>query len=422
MREINTASAASSPFRGWRMVGLGFLSTNFSIGLTFGSYGILMGGISQEFTAPRWLSAMGLALIVLLIALVSPLLGAALDRGSIRNIMFTGVILLAAGLVTAGMAPNIWVFLLGFGVLGGIGTTLMGPLPATTLGNNWFADRRGMVIGIINIPLFIMLAPILVTLLVGELGWRNTLFCMAAAVTLFLPLVWQVVSRPREIGQEPYREIKGSSEDEEEGEPVAMKSLLVHFHYLVANVCVGLLLAGGIVLVTHAVPYALGRDFSAQEAAILLSVNGGAAMLGAFSFGWLADRIGPAYALLLNAILQAVFWSLLLFNPSYSFLLLLFIAVGVCGGGVFPAFSTLMSVELGRSSLGTALGLSALIILPFNFTAAPLAGYLYDRTGNYLPAFQLHIVLFLVAAVLLFMFLRPRPKKDAAGAQLPQDN
>ncbi len=411
MNQATTASSSSGPFLGWRMVGLGFLSNNFAIGLTFGSYGILIAGISEDFTAPRWLTSMGLPLVLLLMALVSPFLGIALDRGSIRKIMSAGVLLMITGLVVAGFAPNIWLFLLAFGMLVGLGTTLMGPLPATTLANNWFADRRGMVIGIINVPLFIVITPILVTILMQQLGWRSALFCMAGAVALFFPLARLVISRPKEIGQEPYREMAEDGAAEEEGTSLPIKSLLVHARYLAANLCSGLILAGGIVLVTHAVPYALGRGFSQQQAALLLSINGAAAMLGAFLFGWLADRLGPVHALTINALLQAAIWSSLLVDPSYGALLLIFPALGVCGGGVFPAFSTLMSLELGRASLGTALGLSALLILPFNFSGAPLAGYLYDKTSSYIPAFQLHIVLFLVAALLLMlMFRRRRPK------------
>ena len=418
MHQSNSSVSASAPFLGWRMVGLGFISQNFAIGLTFGSYGVLIGSISEDFAAPRWLASLGLSLIVLLMALVAPLLGVMLDRGSIRKIMLAGACLMAAGLAAAGAAPNIWLFLLAFGALAGLGTTLLGPIPATALANNWFADRRGMVIGLVNIPLFIMLVPPLLTLLVDWLGWRSALFCMAAAMLLLLPLIRLIISRPRDIQQKPFREINdsgtGDAAEEPEGTPLPMKKLLVHGRYLAANLCCGLILAGGLVLVTHAVPYALGRGFSAQQGALLLSVNGAAAMLGAFLFGWLADRLGPVRTLILNAALQAVTWSLLLVEPSYVMLLLLFPALGVCGGGVFPVFSALMSREVGRESLGTALGLSALLILPFNFSGPPLAGYLYDRTSSYIPAFQLHIMLFVAAALLLLvLFRQARPEKPS---------
>ena len=126
------------PFLGWRMVGLGFVTTNIAIGTTFGSYGILVKPVTESFEAPRSLGALGIALIILLIGLISPLLGTALDRRSIRLIMAAGAGLLATGFALASIAPNMILFLLTFGVIVGIGCTMLGTLPATILVNNWF--------------------------------------------------------------------------------------------------------------------------------------------------------------------------------------------------------------------------------------------------------------------------------------------
>jgi len=149
--------------------------------------------------------------------------------------------------------------------------------------------------------------------------------------------------------------------------------------------------AGAIVLVTHIYPFATDAGYSAQQAAMLMSTNGLSAMIGAFLFGWVADRLSPSTALGLVPLLQGLCWTLVLSAQSYSILLLAAIGIGLTTGGEFPPFSALIAKIYGRSSFGTAMGLTTFLMLPLTFFAAPLSGFLYGTYGNYTLAFQLHI-------------------------------
>ncbi|RPJ77626.1 MAG: MFS transporter, partial [Acidobacteria bacterium] len=59
-------------FLGWRLVALAFLCTNLVLGLTFGTYGPFVAGISGEFAASRSLLSGGLALVVTFMGLLAP--------------------------------------------------------------------------------------------------------------------------------------------------------------------------------------------------------------------------------------------------------------------------------------------------------------------------------------------------------------
>ncbi|MGI9294419.1 MAG: MFS transporter [Pseudomonadales bacterium] len=414
---MNRTRGADNKFFGWRMVALGFAAQNIAIGTTFGSYGVLIKPVTEEFHAPRSVAALGIALITLLMGVVSPALGAALDRRSIRGIMSIGALLMAGGFVVASMAGNMTLFLLSFGVLIGLGSAMLGTLPAMTLVNNWFIDNRGLAIGIVSIPLVVAVAPPAVAALISWLDWRSTLLVLGAMGILLLPFLWLVVNRPEDIGQCAYRNADDTANSgsvaEESGDAFTnqwtIATLLRSRRYWALVIFAGMVISGGIVIVTHIFAHATDAGISAQSAAILLSINGVCAMVGAFAFGWIADKLGPALAICLAAIVQLVAWSLLLTTTNFMFLSLIMTGIGLSGGGAHPAFAALLAQEFGQTSFGTALGLGALLMLPLTFAAAPFAGFLYDLNGNYALAFQIHIALFCAAALFFFGISRRTP-------------
>ena len=137
------------------MVAIAFVTQNFAIGATFGIYGVLVKSIAEEFDAPRSLASMRIAVIILFKGLCSPALGIILDCKSIKHIMLLKLILMTIGYAISSTNNSIFLFLITFGVIMGLGSTLLGTLPSTSLAHNWFDDRRGMAISLMSIPLVV---------------------------------------------------------------------------------------------------------------------------------------------------------------------------------------------------------------------------------------------------------------------------
>ena len=93
----------------------------------------------------------------------------------------------AAGYLVAAAAPNIWVLLAAFALLIGPGATIAGTLPATVLASRWFEHRQGRAVGLVNMPLFVMLAPIVAVTLLEQFGVRALYLALAAVQLLTLP-------------------------------------------------------------------------------------------------------------------------------------------------------------------------------------------------------------------------------------------
>ena len=128
-------------------------------------------------------------------------------------------------------------------------------------------------------------------------------------------------------------------------------------------------------------------------------------MGGALLFGWVADRIGSRQTLGLIALLQATLWSLMLLFPDFNVLIALLVGIGLCGGATQPVFSALLSGVYGQGGFARALGLATLLMMPFTFAAAPLAGWLFDLSGSYTHAFQVQIGAFAAAAIAFLVVL-----------------
>ena len=134
-------------FYGWVIVGTSLASMTLIYGIRH-SFSVFFPPILDEFGWTRGSTAIMLSLNVLTYGICAPVAGSLGDRWRARSVMLSGIIIL--GLTTAGcsLAHQLWHFYLLFGILVPMGMALSGwPLltPALT---NWFAKRRGLVLGL----------------------------------------------------------------------------------------------------------------------------------------------------------------------------------------------------------------------------------------------------------------------------------
>lgn len=115
----------------------------------------------------------------------------------------------------------------------------------------------------------------------------------------------------------------------------------------------------------------------------------------------LADRIGPARALIVNALVQAAAWLILLSPVGFWLLMVDAVAVGACAAGFGAALGVLITRLFGAANFGRVYGAISFLVLPFLFGVSPLAGVLYQQTGSYSLPVGIQIGGFLLAALLL---------------------
>ena len=97
-------------YYGWNVVGVGMTFQAITFGLTLYVYGFWVKPLSDEFGASRFDIMLGLMLLNVVMGLVAPFAGRAMDTKSIRLLITGSAVAMAAGFALAGAAPVLWVF------------------------------------------------------------------------------------------------------------------------------------------------------------------------------------------------------------------------------------------------------------------------------------------------------------------------
>lgn len=405
------AMAGSATFSGWRMVAICFLILNCALGVNFAGYGPLVEAIQQAFGTTRALASMGLSMITLTLGLLSPMVGGLLRRMSIRTLIVIGLALNAGGYVLASMATNIWLFLAIYALMIGPGFALSGVVPCTAIVSNWFVAGRGKALGIINMPVGNTLMPMLAAMLLINMGLPGALLGNGLILAALIPVALLLVDAPERVGQQASGAGTGTAAPEA---ALSSAQILRSPRFLILSLCVALLSAAGITMMTHLVALVSDRGVPLASAAMLLSAFGMAGLVGAPFFGWLSDRIGGGLSFALLSLVQILPWlGLIVVGTDMVLLVAIAFAMGLFSNGILTLFGVTMGEWLGHANIGLAMGLCYLIKMPFMFGAGPLAGAMFDHFGSYTPTLLLHVATFAGIGIALLLY---RPGRAAASA------
>lgn len=362
----------------WLMLFVAFLSQNMAVGLTFASVGLLMEPLSADLDGSRSLLSLSIAFVILAKGLLGPVVGVLVDRWSLRGTMMIGCLLGAIGFVGASQATSTGAYLLFYGLFVGLSFAMMGVLPANKIITLWFPHVIGRVSGFVNVPLFNMIGPPLYALIILEAGWRSLLILFACAYILLMMLCGLI--RPPRGAQ---KEVPSTLSGKESVDSSLFRSPV----FWVLCLIYGLLMSSGIMVITHAAPNAQDHGVVLTQASILMSILGVCGIIGNFLFGWLCDRLTPFSALVINAAMQAVMWVLLASSQGFIPMAVAIAGIGLGSAGVVPIFIAILNTAYDSRKFGRIYGLVGLVGFPFAFSAAPIAGLLFDSFGSYQLAF-----------------------------------
>ena len=381
------------------------LAQNVGTGCAFGGFGISMLALQDRFDASRGMTAMALALVVLLMGGLGPVVAGLIMRWGLRPVMCAGVILSASGYAALAMAPNMTVALVACGLLIGPGTALFAALPPAILVSGWYPRARGWAMGITYIPLFVTFLPLLGLTIIQRYGLTTFLLVLAALHLMLLPLMLGVADAPVAAIAED------GSVDDGPRPPIAtiMSGALLWWIVLGNGILNGTATAGP----AHILAIVTEYGFVENIGALLLSISGAASILGSLLAGYASDRVGPARTLAGSGLAFAGGWALIATTgwlPAMAFAMLL---IGIAGAAVFPPLTALVAQVYGTRDLPRVLGLVGVLSIPFTFVVSPIAGWLRDTSGTYITALLLLIAACSTVALIFFQVSR-----NLAGSRL----
>lgn len=398
------------------MVFRAFLAQNVAVGCAFGGFGVSVLPLQEKFGASRGGATLALALCVLMMGLSAPLIGVLIGRIGLRWTMTIGTVLSATGYVLLAVAPGMTAVLLLYALPIGIGLAMFGSFPASVLASNWFPNNPGPALGVANMPLFVALLPMVGMALIRDHGLVALYLTLAGLHLLVLPFILGVSDGPADR-QHP--RIDGHDHGAHDMLPAAM--ILRRPAFWAMSIGAGYLNAVGIAGISHLVAFVAERGVAASQSALLLSIMGGASVMGSLLVGLLCGRLGAARTLALIAAALCLSWLLLQSTMQFGPMAAATLLAGAGGAGVFPAVNMLTGRLFGQKSLPRVIGLFSLFTLPLTFCLPPLAGVLRDAVGGYGPVVAIIVGGTATVALIFLMMARGAAHVGAGhvGAEQP---
>ncbi len=400
-------------FYGWVIVAIGAIGGTLVYGIR-NSFSVFFPSILNEFGWQRGSTALMLSLNILVYGLMAPVAGSLGDRWKPRRDMTIGIIVLGLATIACAFARELWQFYLLFGIIAPAGSACCGaPLFAPAV-PNWFARRRGLVMGLGQIGGGLSFAyGIFVEFVISQVGWRNAYFVLAGILLVVLVPLYLLFFyyRPEEKGLKPY----GISEPATDNSKAvgtgslrdwtlldAMKTyqlwLMVLSYFLYWGI-------GNYLVLAHQVKFAEDAGYSGMLAATIFGLFGIFMITGQLC-SFLSDRLGrEKTATLATALSIGALVALISVRDSTQPWLLYVYAVGFgLGAGLYlPALvAGLADVFHGRH-FGAIQGFS-ITGLGLGGAIGPwLGGYIYDISGSYISAFIFSTVCLALGCAVLWI-------------------
>jgi MFS family permease len=400
--------------QGWLIAGSLFLTLFLLWGSGYNTAGLFIAPLHHQFGWDRTRVSLLFAVLALASGVSSPLAGRLLERVEARTVIVAGTMAAGAGFVAASRANSFGPMLLAYTILG-LGLGLSTFVPAALVISNWFAERRGIALGIVmgGQSLGGMVMAPLVGYAIARGGWRVGELVLAVPMfVVVVPLVLALVrSHPPEKpaatpaparasdrataanGRDLFADVPGL----EVAQALRTRSfwmiVLAQFLYPLAA-------AGAFV---HMVPYLSGIGYSDAAAAIALSLVMLFATFGQPLMGVVSDWIGGRRALALAFGLLALSLAMLLAATQTAILGLFVLVFGLIVAGPIVLAPLVVAESLGVKRYGSLMGL---VGFPFTLGLAlgPLAaGAIYDLTTSYALAFELCAAISIAGVVISLM-------------------
>ncbi len=361
------------------------LSIVFSIGNGDGFITLIAGGAIQRKLGPRW-------------------------------VVFAGGILFGLGFIICGLASNVGMLILGYGVVSGLA---MGLAYGCTISNSvkFFPDKSGLIGGIATASYGIssVLIPPIANMLINLVGVCKAFIFFGVFVVVVVGIFSQfIIQCPDGFipeGWTPPAPTGGKSVAVEDKDWKGMLRTPL-FYVMLVMLFFGAVF--GMMSISQASNIAQTMiNLSAASAAVVVSVLALFNTFGRILAGYISDRIGCINTLTSVFVLAIIALSMLYISGS-GITLLFYVGIcliGLCFGafmGVYPSFT---ASQFGSKNSGVNYG-----IMFIGFSAAGIIGpmimsNIYSSSGSYRPAFLIAVVLAVIGLVLSFVYRGMKAKQ-----------
>ena len=371
------------------------------IGMLF-SFGLLFKTFEAEFGWSRMVLSTCSALAFLAMGILAIVAGRLSDRYGPKWVLGISGALFGLGFGLISLVNEPWHLFVIFGVFIGLGMSTHDVVTLSTIAR-WFEGRRGLMSGVVKVGTAfgqIVLPPV-AALLIVTLGWRPAVALLGVLAFVLLVIAALAMKIP-DIRQtpNPSQDVSGLTFQQARKTRLFWQLCLIQFLFFPTLMTVPV----------HLAVHGMDLGMTAGRAALLLSVLGGASIVGRLVMGGGADRFGGKNAYILSFVLLLASLVGLVATSAHLPLFLIVALYGVTHGGFFTLVSPVVAEYFGMQAHGSIFG-TILFCGTLGGSIGPiLAGRVFDLTGSYQPSFIGLGVLALIGLVVAFYL----PITDAA--------
>jgi len=383
-----------SIFYGWWIVAVGVVCLLLAGGIGFYSFGAFFIPLINEFGWSRGQLSLAMT-IACLVGLLAPVVGTWIDRYGVRRAMALGALLTGSAFALLGLTNPSWgpyalcyfyalSFIMALGLLGILN------IPVATAVSSWFAEKRGLAMGI-----------------------ALTGFGLGGLVPL---IIFVIREKPEQMGLLPDGKTPDQgkvemplTDDTQDNAGWNLSSVLRTKTFWLIVGALGLAFLGAGSVLAHLIPFLQDNGVSHQLASTILALTIGVSVVSRVIAGYIVDRVPIRYVVTFCFLFQVAGLALLLIVGSMTVVWAFVIVFGLAIGGMFALEPLLVSRYFGLTSFGAIYG-GVWIFATLGFAGGPpLAGYIFDATESYELAFIIFIAATLLAMVLISLVRAPQP-------------
>jgi MFS transporter, OFA family, oxalate/formate antiporter len=357
-----------------------------------------------------------LSVLIVLQTFLSPLQGYLIDRFGARFLIASGCLLSGLGWITAGYATSLIGLYFTYGLFCGIGTGIV-YVGIVGLMVRWFPDRRGFATGIVaaGYGFGALLTTFPIDTMMKESGYQHTLVVFGIILGLVGAVAALAIRMPTADDVLPPPPAMASSAGTRPDEMLRTGVFWLMF------VMMTMMSTGGLMIISQFKAFSI--DFGVAEVMIFgwaalplaLSVDRVTNGLTRPFFGWLSDRIGRENTMALAFLLEAASVTLMVLFRDNALVFVLLSGVVFFGWGeIFSLFPSTLTDTFGAKHSTTNYGLLYMAQGIGSILGGPLAAYLREQTGSWLPVFVIIIAMDALTGILALVALKPMRRAYAA--------
>jgi len=402
-------------FYGWRIVIAGGALQFLQSLLLVQAFGVYVAALVEERGWSKTSLAAAAGLKAVESAVFGPVLGWMVDRFGAARMVRAGILIFGVGFMLLSQTDTLMGFYAAF-VIVALGASMCSNFVMSVSIIQWFERHRTRALSALQFGgavggLFVFL----IALSVQTLGWRWTAFGSGVlAIVLGWPLARVIRSRPEDLGETidglppAPKAAAGTVEPAGPRMFTPREALRTQAFWLISIGHAFALLIVMAVNVHTIIHLKEGLGYSLSQATLIFTLVTVGQACGV-ALGWaIGERFVKRKVAASCMLMHALGLLMLTYSSSTVFLCFSVLIHGIAWGLRGPFMQAIRADYFGRRSIGTIMGLSAMITVFGHVLGPIIAGAFADWTGNYRLGFTVLSGLAVVGSLFFMMARRPR--------------